>query len=193
MSLFAEWKLIWNGFLLELLEVTIRAVGQNAEVTWSHSGLNGKSNTLPETTAIISDGFLTMKCSKAVSQHAPAHSSSKSINITVRRGCNVSSADMMKSEWGISSCVTLLLQPGSWHETGCLSFSQPSQGTQHGHVCICVDCLCLIGYLSSNIPVRTGLSRSRSLRLRSEVWMPVSRERRQNGLKWRGGYCWGGH
>lgn len=118
---------------------TIRAAGQNAEVTWSHSGFNGNSNTLSETTAIISDRILTMKCSKAVSGHAPTRSSSENKNITVRCGRNVSSADIMKSQWGISSCVTLLLQPGSWHETGSLSVPQPSQGAKHGtcaSVCI---------------------------------------------------------
>lgn len=120
----------------------------------------------------------------------------KNKKITVKCGCNVNSADMMKSQWGISSCVTLLLQPGSWHETGSLSFSNPAREPNTSLVHLCVlffQMRRLIGYLSSIIPVRAGFSRSHSSLLRSEVWMPVSEERRQNGLKWRGGYCWGGH
>lgn len=80
-------------------------------------------------------------------------------------GWNVSSDDTMKLLRRMFSCVTLLLQPGSWHETMSLSCLNPARkpSTPLLHLCtLFLQMRRLGGYLSSNVSIWAGFSRAHS-------------------------------
>lgn len=139
--------------------MAIRAVGQNIEVRWSHSGRNEKSNTISETTAVIL-------------QNVPRQFSSAFLcnSINSRRSC---SCDMwLECEFWWSDEVAKenvlicdIAAAVRWHETMSLSSLNPARtpSTPLLHLCtLFLQMRRLGGYLSSNVSIWAGFSQSHS-------------------------------
>lgn len=168
--------------------MAIRAVGQNIEVTWSHSGRNEKSNAISETTAVILQNVAKQFFNTFLSN---------CINFSRSSSC-----DMWlecQSWWYDEVAKDVLMcdiAAAAWFMAlnNVLIFPEPSQEAKHATSAS-------VHIVSSNetpqwlfILERVHLGRLQSVSFSSaqRVWMPVSEECEQNGLKRRGGYCWRG-
>lgn len=111
--------------------MAIRAVGQNIEVTWSHSGSNENSNTISETTAVILQNVPKQFSNTFVSN---------CINFSRSSSGDMWVLMMRWRRWGERSHV--------WHcrcslvhgmkQCPHLPWTQP--GSQARHFCICAHC-----------------------------------------------------
>lgn len=169
--------------------MAIRAVGQNIEVTWSHSGRNEKSNTISETTDVILQNVPKQVSSTFVSN---CINISRSSSCDMWLECEFWWYDEVAKENVLMCDIAAAVWFMAWNNV--LIFPEPSQEAKHAtsasvHI---VSPNETPRWLSILERVHLGRLQSASFRSVQRVWMPVSEECEQNGLKRRGGYCWGG-